>query len=298
MYKIMSNKRTIAVLVLPGILLFALTVLFPILYSAYLGLFNYNGYSSMTFVGLKNYIDILSKDKIFWQSLFHSLILAVVIIVIQHPFSIFMAILVDKIGRKLEKAFRIIFFAPCVISAVVICSMWSNLLNSDFGIINKIFAALGLKSLSQISLLSDTRTALGTVIFVIIWMGWGWAFLVYYAGIKGIPEDVFEAAKIDGASGFKMITRITLPLLAPVLRIGVTLGLLAALKELTTPFLLTGGGPGNATNFISYYFYNIAFQGQKFGYGSALSMLLVILSLLVVFAVSKMIKYNDADVEL
>lgn len=281
-------------LVSPGVALFAFAVLFPLLFSAFLGLTDFPGYGEIRIIGLKNYSDILFRDDVFWKSLLHALELALAFILIQHPIAIFFSILIDSIGKKLEKLFRALVFVPCVISVVVTTQLWVSLLNPEYGPLNKLLGALGLGFLQR-EWLADPRTAIGSIIAIAMWQGLGWAILIYYAGLKGIPEELYEAARIDGAVGLKAARYVTLPLLMPVIRVNVTLALLAALKTMETVFLSTGGGPGDRTQFIANYLYTKAFNTQEYGYANAISLLFVAICLLVTFANNRLLKSDSLE---
>ncbi|HEY5583522.1 MAG TPA: sugar ABC transporter permease [Ruminiclostridium sp.] len=292
MHKVLGDKRTIFFLVFPGIFLMFAGILFPILMSGYLSLTDMQDGSVAVFVGLKNYIKIFTSDKTFWVSIFHALILGVSLILIQHPICITFALMLDKIGGKAEKIFRILFFVPCVISVVVTSKMWINILNPTFGLMNKLLALLGLESFQR-NWLSDPKTVLGCVMFIIMWQGFGYGMLIYYAGIKGISNDVVEACKIDGAIGIKKFFYVTFPMLLPVVKVSVTLAMISALKQMESVYLITDGGPGDKSQFIANYLYQQAFRGFKYGYANAISVVFVIICLVATGLYNKFIKVED-----
>jgi raffinose/stachyose/melibiose transport system permease protein len=292
MQKSFSNRAVIFSLVIPGLVVFVFAVLAPILLSVYYGMTNYTGIGKYSFLGFKNYQDILTDDPVFWKSLFHAVILGLGFILLQHPVAIFFAAMLDRLGGRSEKLFRTVYFIPCVISVVVTSALWVNIYNSDYGFLNKVLEMLGLGFLKQ-QWLGDPKTALGSMLFIIIWQGFGWAFLIYYAGMKGIPGELHEAARIDGATGFKVYTRIILPLLSPVIKVNVTLAMISALKQMETVFRTTNGGPGDTTQFLANYLYIRAFNNYELGYGSAISVLFVIICLLVTYLFNK---YINSDV--
>jgi len=287
MHKVMSNKWVIFSLVFPGILLFVLAFLTPVGLSVYYGMTNSQGGGvPYNFIGLDNFREILFNDPTFWKSLMNALLLGIGYVVIQHPFCIFFAILIDRVGGKQEKLYRALLFIPCVISVVVTSKMWINMLDPDFGLVNKVLDSVGLGALKH-AWLSDPNTALLTILFIVIWQGFGWGMLFYYAGIKGISEEIYEAAKIDGASGFKLHFKITLPLLKPILLVQVTLALITAFKQMETIYLTTNGGPGDHTQFLANYLYTKAFSANQYGYANAISVLFVISCLLITFITNR-----------
>ncbi|MEK3914557.1 carbohydrate ABC transporter permease [Paenibacillus sp. FSL H7-0331] len=295
MQKVLGNKMAIFLFVFPGILLFMVTFLAPIVLSGYYSFTDTLGPGTdVKMVGLQNYQELLFEDSRFWRSLMNALLLGIGCIVLQHPICIAFAILLDRIGGKAEKVFRTIFFIPCVISVVVISRMWLSILDPDFGIFNKILDTIGLGFL-QHAWLGDTSTALGSLLFILIWAGFGWGLLFYYAGIKGIPEELYEAAHLDGASGLKLHLKITLPLLSPVIAVQVTLAIVTALKQMETVFLTTNGGPGDSTQFLAVYLYNKAFSASQYGYANAISILFILVCLIATYVSNKMIRSDIAE---
>jgi len=295
MHKVMSDKLAIFLFVFPGVAFFLLMFVAPIILS---------GYYSMTetlapgtraeWVGFANYIELLFHDGRFWLSLRNALLLGLGFVLIQHPICIFFAILLDRIGGKAEKWFRTIFFIPCVISVVVISRMWLSLLDPTFGIFNKALSAVGLGAF-QHAWLGDTNTALGSLLAILIWSGFGWGLLFYYAGVKGIPEELYEAARLDGATGLKLHLRITVPLLSPVITVQLTLAMVTALKQMETVFLTTNGGPGDVTQFLAVYLYNQAFSASNYGYANAISIMFIVVCLAVTFLLNKLTKNKNLD---
>ncbi len=295
MHKVLSNKMAIFLFVFPGLAFFALTFVAPIILSAYYSVTDTLGPGTpVRMVGLGNYEELLLHDDRFWKALKNALLLGIGFIVIQHPVCIFFAIMLDRIGGKSEKLFRTIFFIPCVISVVVISRMWLSLLDPSFGIFNKILEFVGLESW-QHAWLGESSTALGSLLAILIWSGFGWGLLFYYAGIKGIPEDLYEAARLDGASGFKLHWRITVPLLSPVISVQVTLAIITALKQMETVFLTTNGGPGDATQFLAVYLYNQAFSASRYGYANAISILFIVVCLIATYLANKFIRKDATD---
>lgn len=295
MHKVLSNKLAIFLFVFPGLLLFILTFLAPIILSGYYSLTETLGPGTpVKMVGIDNYRNLLLHDARFWLSLRNALLLGLGFIFIQHPVCIFFAVLLDRIGGRAEKLFRTIFFVPCIISGVVIARMWLSLLDPNFGIFNKFLASIGLGSL-QHAWLGDTSTALGTMLGILIWSGFGWGLLFYYAGVKGISEELYEAARIDGAHGLKLHWKITVPLLSPVITVQVTLAIISALKQMDVVFLTTGGGPGDATQFLGVYLYHKAFSSSEYGYANAISIMFIMVCLIATFISNKFTSRNSID---
>jgi raffinose/stachyose/melibiose transport system permease protein len=288
MHKILSNKLTIFLLVFPGLLLFIFALFVPIFLSIYYGMTDYSGMGKFNYVGFENFINIFTNDPVFWQSVRNAILLGIGFVILQHPLCIIFAILLDRIGNKIEKVYRTMFFIPCVISTVVTTKMWVNILDPNVGMLNKILDSIGLGFLKQ-EWLGNPKTALLSVLFICIWQGFGWGMLIYYSGLKGISEELYEAAKIDGATSMQVYMRITLPMLKPVIRINVTLAMIAALKQMETVYLATNGGPGDATQFLANYLYIRAFSRFEYGYANAIAVIFVIICLLATIISNKIL---------
>ena len=259
MNKTFKNKLIVFTLVAPGVVVFFSAVFIPIILSAYFGMTDSTGLNNMNFIGFKNFIELFTNDPIFWSSLVHSFLIGLGYIIIQHPICIIIALMLDKLSGKKEKFFRAVFFIPSVISVVVVTKMWVFLYNPDFGLFNKLLDMIGLGMLKQ-QWLGDTNISFQCIMAMTIWIGFGYGLLMYYAGIKGIPEEMYEAAKIDGASGIKLLTKITLPLLSPIIKVNVTFAIINALKQMEIVYIATNGGPANSTQVLANYLYSKAFK--------------------------------------
>ncbi len=286
MKKLYSNKLVIFSLILPGLLLFLLAILAPICLSIYYGFTDYSGMGQAKFIGLENYVDLMS-DETFHRALINSLLLAIGFIVIQHPIAIVVAAVLDKLQGKAEGFFRCVYFIPNVISVAVIAYLWKFIYNPDFGLLNNILKGLGYQG--KINWFS-ADTAIWSVLIVLIWHGFGWGMLIYYAGIKNIDPVLYEAASIDGASSKQTFMRITLPLMKPVIQINVTMAVISALKQMETVYLLTKGGPGDSTQFTANYLYLQAFKAFKYGYGNAIGVVFIIICLFVTVMLNRIFR--------
>lgn len=277
MKKLYSNRAVIFSLVLPGILVFAFAILAPIILSVYYGFTDYSGMGTAQFVGLSNY-KTLATDKTFGRALLNSLLLAIGFICIQHPIAIIVAAVLDKLQGKAEGFFRCVYFIPNVISVAVIAYLWKFIYNPDFGLLNNVLKMFGYQG--KINWFSPSA-AIWSVLIVLIWHGFGWGMLIYYTGIKNIDPVLYEAASIDGANAKTTFLKITLPLMKPVIQINVTMAIISALKQMETVYLLTGGGPGDSTQFAANYLYQQAFKAFKYGYGNAIGVVFIVICILV-----------------
>lgn len=289
MKKLYSNKLVIFSFIAPGLLIFFVAILAPILLSVYYGFTDYSGIGEANFIGLDNYIQLF-QDEVFWTSLRNSLLLAIGFICIQHPLALFVALKLDRLQGKAEGIFRAIYFIPNVISVAVIAYLWKFVYDPNFGLIKKILEIFGYDG--SINFLGS-GTAIWSVLVVLIWHGFGWGMLIYYTGVKNVDPVMYEAAAIDGADKKTIFFRITLPLLKPIIMVNVTMAIISALKQMETVYLLTSGGPGNETQFLASYLYKQAFNSYKYGYGNAISVVFVIICLVATVVVQNAFKEKE-----
>ncbi|MFF2910954.1 MULTISPECIES: carbohydrate ABC transporter permease [Bacillales] len=293
MHRVLSDKKAIALLIAPGLFLFAFMICIPIFMSAYYGSTDWGGIGKYNFIGLDNYREILFHDKVFWTSLGNALLLTAATVFLQHPFAILLAIFLTHAG-KYEKVFRTIFFIPAVISIVVTAKLWSSIFHPNYGLLNKLLDGIGLEALKH-DWLGDPNTAIWCIIIVVMWQGFGYALLLYYSGLQGIPSDLSEAAKIDGANNFTLYTRIIIPLLSPMMRVAIIIAVTTCLKQMETVFLMTNGGPANSTQFLGNYLYKTAFSSSLYGYGNAISILFIIFCLVLTVVLNKVLKKDIGE---
>ncbi len=271
---IFSRPTAIVVLVAPAVAVMLFAIVAPISLSLYYSLTDWSGLGPVKMIGLANFRHILTADPIFWRSLLNALLLAAVTLLIQNPAAFFVAALLRKIPSRSSRPFRTVFFVPAVLSLVVITKLWVNIFSPTFGLLNKVLAAAGLRVLTT-SWLTNVHTAIWSVIFIIIWQGFGWALLFYFSGLTTFPRELEEAAQIDGASGLPLYFRIVIPYLLPVIQAVAVIGIISCLKQMEIVYLSTNGAPGDTTQFIANYVYIKAFTYSQHGYGNALSVLFV-----------------------
>ncbi len=272
-----KSTVVIASLMLPGIAVLVFSLVVPLGFSVYFSLTNWAGFGAYKLVGLENYRTILTEDPVFWRSLLNVLVLIVVTVFVQNPVAFVLAAVLAHLSQRVSRVLRTVYFVPAVLSVVIIAKMWVSIFNPTYGILNKVLAAVGLKALA-VSWLSNPHTALGAVIWIIIWQGFGWALLFYYAGLMTVPKELEEAARVDGASWFQTYARIIVPYMFPVISAVILIDVISSMKQMELIFLSTGGGPGQLTEFISVYLYQKAFSAGQYGYGNALSILFVVVS--------------------
>ncbi len=274
---IFNRPGSVAVLVTPAVTVILFAIVAPITFSAYLSLTSWSGFGAVRFIGLANFQKILFRDPVFWRSLLNALLLAVVTLGVQNPVAFFVAALLTRIPQKRSRPFRTVFFIPAVLSLVVVTKLWVSIFSPSYGLLNKALVGIGLKLLTT-SWLTNVHTALWSVIFIVIWQGFGWALLFYFSGLMTVPRELEEAAQIDGASGLSLYGRIVIPYLLPVIQAVAVIGIISCLKQMEIVYLSTNGAPGDTTQFIANYVYLKAFTYSEYGYGNALSVVFVIIA--------------------
>ena len=271
MNKILSNKKAITIFMAPTMIIMFVIVLVPIVISVYYSLLDWNGIGKSTFVGLKNYLELIHDER-FISSFKNSLLYAGLSLFVQLPLSLLIAIVVAN-TKKAEKFYVTVFFIPVIISSVVIGQLWQKVYNGDYGLLNVMLRSLGF---SGHDWLGDEKTALMCSFIPNLWQYIGYHMLIMYAGIKSISTEISEAAKIDGANRFQTAIRVTIPILKPIIQVCVTFSLIGALKIFDLIFVLTGGGPFQSTEVPTIYMYKTTFDQMHYGYGSAISTFVII----------------------
>ncbi len=253
---------------MPSLILVLIFTVYPIIASLVITLMNYSGGLGKTeFVGFDNFRKLF-KDRVFWIAVKNSITYVVIVPIIQ-ILSILLALLLN---RKVKGVgfFRTLYYIPVVTSSVATAIMWKFLMGSE-GIINNILLDLGIIDIPQ-GFFSMKHLALPSVMFVTIWQGLGYYMMMYLAGLQSISPEYQEAARIDGATGVQVFTKITFPLLKPYIWFCTLNSVIAAVGVFDVIMMLTEGGPNNATMVINYYGYVKAFKDFKFGYGATINL--------------------------
>ncbi|TKD70780.1 carbohydrate ABC transporter permease [Pseudalkalibacillus hwajinpoensis] len=293
MKKLNSSMNLPAYLFLsPALVLMGLFLIIPALMAIY---YAFTDYYLLTpdnkqFVGLDNFIEIF-KDPIFLQSLKNIVLFVVCVIPIQIGAALGLALLINK-NRRGNIFFKIAYFAPVVLSLVVISVLWLYLLNPSEGLINVLLEKVGIEAQP---FLSSPKQALYTIVFVSAWQGAGYQMLIFLAGLQNIPSSVYEASKIDGANKWQNFIHITLPLLRPTTLLIMITTFIAAFKLIIQPMVMTQGGPMNSTMTPVYYIYQSGFSDRLIGYSSAMTVVFGIVIGLVTIVQNKLSKGDDGS---
>jgi ABC-type sugar transport system permease subunit len=258
----------------PALIIYTLFKLLPMIAGIFLSLLRWDGIKDPVFIGLLNYQRMFTDDQLA-PAFVHNLQYAVGTVIGKIVISLLLAILLNQ-GLRGQTFYRTLLFMPVVLSFVVISILWTWLYNDQFGLINSLLRFVHLDSLA-VQWLGDAKYALYSIIFVDIWKWYGFHMVIFLAALQTIPQEYYEAARVDGASRWAQFVSITLPQLRPVMVINITLALLGAFNVFDIPYIMTQGGPAGATNVLALYSYSQAFQFGKLGYGAAISYALLIL---------------------
>jgi raffinose/stachyose/melibiose transport system permease protein len=273
---------TIGLFLLPAFVLFLVFLIYPIVSSVYYSLFNWNGIGpAVKFVGLDNFKQILS-DQVFIKAAVNAFLIVVLSLAVQLPLALALAIMVgrDLPGRAF---FRMIFFVPYVLSEVIAAIIWLSLYSPDpeRGLINALLTLI--PGVQAQNFLGDTNAVMVCVFVVLTWKYFGLHMLLDMAGLQNIPREVEEAAMIDGAGRWQTVRYVTIPLLRSTLLTSIYLSVLGSLTQFNLIWIMTRGGPVNASEVMATYMYRYSFVRFQLGYGSAVA--LVMLSICLVFSV-------------
>jgi len=263
----------------PWIIGFIFLTLGPMLISLYLSFTNFtlsSGSALPEFNNGANYIKLLTQDPKFWHSLKVTLVYAVVAVPLQLFFGFMVAFLLNLKVRGLP-FWRTVYYLPSVTPAVAGAVLWGIIFNPTFGLMNWFLSLVGIKGPGW---LASQQWALPALIIMSLW-GVGGGMVIYLAGLQGIPTTLYEAAEIDGANSLQKLTRITIPLMTPVIFYNLIIGIIGTFQFFTSVYVLTRGGPADATLFYNLYLYNTAFRYMNMGYASALGWVLFFIVLLI-----------------
>ncbi len=259
-------------LVLPALFIFGIFFVAPSIYGIYYSLTDWTiGKDSISFVGIQNYISIFKNSEL-RLAICNTFVYAITVVIGKNLNGLLLALAVNT-KLKLRGYLRVVFFLPCVISTIIIGLVFVPILHPN-GILNSFLTAIGLDAFRQ-SWLVDRRIVMFTIAGVSIWQWTGYHMVVYLAGLQGIPQSYYEAAKIDGASALQRFRNVTFPMLAPAFNINMLLSMIGGLKVFSEPYALTNGGPGNASQVIALEVFSMFGRGQ-WGLGTALNVTLTL----------------------
>lgn len=292
MNKLLANKKTIFLFMLPASVMFLGVIILPIIMSVNFSLTEWDGMSPARFIGLENYIRLFTDTgEGFLAAARNSFVYALCAIFIQLPIALLFALVLAS-GIRGEKIYITIFFVPVLISTVVTGQLWMRIFDMQHGILNLFLSAIGLEKLAH-PWLADPNTALLCVFVALVWQFIGYYMLLMYASIKTISPEIAEAAKIDGAGFWQTSFKITIPLIKPMIRVCLILAVVGALKMFDLVYIMTNGGPAHATEVPSTLMVTAIFRRNLYGYGSSMAVFIIAECFLFAFLIRKFVKTEE-----
>jgi len=276
--------------IIPGFAFHFLFYLLPVVLMIILGFFSWDILSPMRFVGLKNFSDLM-KDKWFWNSVVVSFKYTFLAVPIIFVISLLLGVLLQE-EDTFSKVMRVFFYWPYMIPMVAAGTMWKWLFSKNFGLVNHVLTRMGFQ---PVSWLDDPTLALFTVVMVQVWVLAGFMMMLFIVGLQAISEEFYEAASIDGATNFQKFWYITLPLLRNTNISVITLSIANCFRNFTIVYIMTTGGPGYATTVTPLYVYQKAFTDFRIGYASAGSLVMLLITFVIAFAVRKVQEEGEME---
>lgn len=288
--KILKDKKAIAVFLLPAFIVYSVIVMVPILVSIYYSCLDWNGIGKKSFVGFNNYIKLFG-DSVFRQAFGNNIIYIVIVMVLQLGFGFIIAVLLTYL-KKGRGFIQTVYYIPSVITVIAISQLFTGFYSYEpLGLFNIFRKMLGME---PIAFLSDYKTVLWAVASVEGWQYIGIYMIIFYSALVSVSPDILEAARIDGATELQILVKIRIPAIANVIMLSCILSLVGALRGFAAPMNMTKGGPNHRSEILATYMYKKAFTSRDYGYGSAIAVIIVILSIIGVLLISK---YMDGENE-
>lgn len=279
--------------ILPSFILYSLFVIAPTLSSVYLSFTSWDGVSSdIRYIGFANFVEIWHSDRVH-NALKNTLLMTVVLVILENVTAIVLAMLVDQV-RWFRNLFRSVFYFPVLLSGIVMGFVWTIILNYNFGVINQLLSLLGLDSLI-VDWLGNPQYAMISIILSTVWKSAGYYMIIYLAGLQSIPADLSEAASIDGANRWEQFRHITFPLLAGAMTVCSVLSMISSLKIFDQIAVMTDGGPGFATETLTYIIYKVGFGEMRQGFGTAMALVLFLIILVVTVVQVKFLRKREVQ---
>ena len=284
MRKYLGNKKMVIALVGPAMILFSVMVLYPLGVLIVKSFTQWDGLNPSVFTGVENYIRLF-KDPVFYTSLRNGLVFALIQFCIQVPIASILAFAVMDSGRISKKFFRVAYFVPAVLSITVVSQLWLSMYNAEYGMINKLFSALGFSY--QQNWLGQGESAIVAIALVNTWQFTGYQFILLLSAARSIPDHYFEAARLDGCSKMKAHLHITMPLMQETYKYCLIIAITGGLNAFASMHIMTGGGPGTQTYTLTYLMYRSAFRLGNYGYGCASAVMLIVQCMIVSLVINR-----------
>jgi multiple sugar transport system permease protein/raffinose/stachyose/melibiose transport system permease protein len=279
--------------ILPAFVLYTLFVMIPTFNSIYLSFTSWDGISeNVRYIGFDNFKEIWESPRVH-NALTNTIIVAVSLVLLENVVALVLAILVDQV-RWFRNLFRSIFYFPVLMSGIIMGFIWMIILNYNFGVVNQLLDMTGLSAIKT-DWLGNPDFALLSIILSTVWKASGYYMIIYLAGLQGIPQELLEAASIDGAGKWKQFRHVTFPLLAGATTVCVMLSMINSLKLFDQIAVMTNGGPGFATETLTYIIYKVAFGEGRQGFGTALAIVLFILILIISLIQIRVLRKREVE---
>ena len=286
------STLSVVVFLVPPLLLYGVAVLLPIVQSLFLSVFRWDGITDMVFVGVDNYVKMFTRDDVFWTAFGNALGYLAICLVLQLGGALIVASLLTALPRAREVV-KTMYLLPAIISTVAIAFLFQRIYSLEpVGLLNQVLAWVGLENL-QTAWLSNVQTVLAAVSIPEGWRFTGLYMLIIYAALIAVPRELEEAARLDGASWWQVFWRIRFPYIRPVWITTTIMATTFALRGFDIPYLLTNGGPGQASELLTTYMYKTAFVHTDYGYASAISVFIVVECLVAVAIILLVLRRRD-----
>jgi raffinose/stachyose/melibiose transport system permease protein len=294
MEKILRDKKAIFLFIAPAAILFTVILLIPIVRAVYLSFCNWNVLKSPEWIGFKNYAELFANDNTMLTALKNTAFFTLFSLITQQILGMLLAVILTNI-KKGRNLFKNTYYMPCVLSSTALGLLFSFILNPKMGI-NQILALFGIEGpLWLMDVTGFIPLPMWVIGCVATWQYLGTTMMLYMAGISGISNTLYEASYIDGANKLKTFRHITLPLIKPMMKTTITLTCIGSLKFFDLVWNMTQGGPNYRTSTLATHLYEQGFKYSKYGYASAISIVLLVISLLLTFIINKSIKIDDYE---
>ncbi|AIQ67647.1 carbohydrate ABC transporter permease [Paenibacillus graminis] len=284
MNKYLGNKSALALFLLPALLLYSVILIYPVLQTVVRSFYDWDGLSTAAFSGFANYRELFN-DPLLSTSLKNGLIFALVLAVFQIGLGTVLALVCANPRTRGRKLLKTAYFIPVVLSVTVVCQLWIAMYDPTNGLVNKLFGLLNIPY--RQNWLSSPTQSIIAIAFVNAWQFMGYQFSLLYAGVKAVPEDYFEAATIDGCGKWRAHWHVTLPLMRETYKFCFTIAITSGIGAFVQMLIMTNGGPGTTNYTMTFMIYRYAFMESNYGYACAVSVLLVLISLVATVVINK-----------
>lgn len=281
-----ADGKKVAIFVVPGILLFCFTIVVPICIAVYYSLFDWPSITKPMWNSFGNYKELI-KDKVFWSALKNNLKLAFYMVVGQIGIGYLLAFVLISKKVRFVRFHRTVLYFPAMISSVVLSFLWTLVYSNDYGILNMILRMVGLEQYAN-AWLSNPNIIMEVLAVPLIWQWFGYYMVIFLGAFATIPTDVLESAELDGATGFKKVRYIFIPMTYNTLKVAIMLCLAGIMKTFDHVMVMTDGGPGNSSMVLALYAYKTTFNNLRIGYGTTIAVGIVFFSMIITIVTRKL----------